>query len=92
MENKIISIFFPLLQGFVFLVTALKPKMILTMFRAISLYPRKAGSLREAYTIAQREIENEDNGCWVVFLVIFGLSGSILTLCFLSDGLSTVFQ
>lgn len=75
-----------------FFIVAIKPKKILTIIRTFTLYPGKAGSFMEAYKMAEKKIDNEDNGCMVAFMVFFGLSGSIFTLCYLSDVLSSVFQ
>ena len=87
MDNRIntIAILLSILMSILFLLIAVKPKKILTIFRIFTLSSGKAKNLKEAYSAAEKNIENEDIGCVLVFMVIFGLVGFSIAACNLSN-------
>ena len=85
MDESILFIIAPIIVGIPFLLMAIKPKKVLILTRVFTLFPGKANSIKEAYTMAEQQVEHEDNGCTLGFMVAFGIFGTVFTACFLSS-------
>ncbi|NSW53163.1 MAG: hypothetical protein HPY85_11715 [Anaerolineae bacterium] len=80
-ELRIIAVSLSLLLGILFLLIAVKPKKILTIVQSFFLFPGKARDFKEAYSMAEKKVDAEDNGCLLVGMVVFGLLGFSIAVC-----------
>jgi len=85
-ENKLFIIA-PIIVGIPFFLIAIKPKKVLILTRVFTLFPGKANSVKEAYVMVKKQVEHEDNGCTLAFMVAFGIFGTVFTACYLSSTL-----
>jgi hypothetical protein len=72
-------------MSILFILIAVKPKKILTIVQMFFFFPGKAQSIKEAYSMAEKKVDVEDNGCIMVSMVIFGIVGFSIAACNLSN-------